>query len=96
MKYTSSLTLGVLSSNVWTCFVILETKMNQLDMLCIIAKAYSSVIPKVTDTIKQGTLFVKKHIFFAIKYSCLLFRNSCVFQLFMMIIRPSTQYCKVR
>jgi len=64
--------------------------MNELDMLCTIAKAYSSVTPKVTDRIKQGTLFVKKS-FFAIKYSCLLFRNSYVFQLFMMIIWPSTQ-----
>jgi len=29
-------------------------------MLCTIAKAYSSVTPKVTDPIKQGTLFMKK------------------------------------
>jgi len=38
----------------------METKMNELDMLCTIAKTYSSVTPKVTDPIKQGTLFVKK------------------------------------
>jgi hypothetical protein len=40
---------------VWICFVILETKMNELDMLCRIAKACSSAIAKVTDPIKQGT-----------------------------------------
>jgi len=33
--------------------------MNELDMLCTIEKAYSSAIAKVTDPIKQGTLYMK-------------------------------------
>jgi hypothetical protein len=42
--------------------------MNDLDMLCTVAKAYSSAIPKMTDPIKRGTLYMKKQIiFFAIK-----------------------------
>jgi hypothetical protein len=47
-------------------------QMDELHMLCTIAKVYSSAIPKVTDPIQEGTLCVEKQIiFFAVKYSYL-------------------------